>query len=95
MSYSERVGPFTFVLALAGVAVFAAGWYTLRSSAGMWDAVLRTGRHYRAEAELEEYSRRLLALFGLEQHATNTARPTLPRGAASLATCATRALAPG
>jgi hypothetical protein len=38
VSYSERVGPFTFVLALAGVAVFAAGWYTLRSGAGMASA---------------------------------------------------------
>ncbi|HYT39664.1 MAG TPA: hypothetical protein VEN99_09150, partial [Acidimicrobiia bacterium] len=33
VSYSKRVGPFTFALALAGVAVFAAGWYTLRSGA--------------------------------------------------------------
>ena len=35
VSYSKRVGPFTFVLALAGVAVFAAGWSTLRKNAGM------------------------------------------------------------
>ena len=33
VSYSKRVGPFTFVLAVAGVAVFAAGWYTLRKGA--------------------------------------------------------------
>jgi hypothetical protein len=36
VSYSKRVGPFTFVLAVAGVAVFAAGWYTLlRRGAGV------------------------------------------------------------
>jgi hypothetical protein len=35
VSYSKRVGPFTFVLAVAGVAVFAAGWRTLNSGAGM------------------------------------------------------------
>lgn len=33
VSYSKRVGPFTFVLAVAGVAVFAAGWFTLRRAA--------------------------------------------------------------
>lgn len=34
VSYSKRVGPFTFVLAVAGVAVFAAGWSTLRTGSG-------------------------------------------------------------
>jgi branched-chain amino acid transport system ATP-binding protein len=38
----------------------------LRSPTTMWDAVLRTGRHYRAEAEIEERAHRLLELFGLE-----------------------------
>jgi hypothetical protein len=32
VSYSKRVGPFTFVLALAGVAIFAAGWHALRTA---------------------------------------------------------------
>jgi hypothetical protein len=35
VSYSKRVGPFIFVLAVAGVAVFAAGWQTLRKGAGV------------------------------------------------------------
>src|SRR5205807_6835645 len=34
LSYSSRVGPFTFALALAGVAVFAAGWQVLGSGTG-------------------------------------------------------------
>jgi hypothetical protein len=34
VSYSKRVGPFTFVLALAGVAVFAAGWRSLQTGVG-------------------------------------------------------------
>lgn len=41
----------------------------LRSSAGMWHSILRTGRHYAAERQIEERARRLLALFGLEEHA--------------------------
>jgi hypothetical protein len=34
VSYSKRVGPFTFVLAVLAVAVFAAGWRTLHTGAG-------------------------------------------------------------
>jgi branched-chain amino acid transport system ATP-binding protein len=41
----------------------------LRSRANMWDAILRTPRHYASEAEVEEYCYRLLTLFGLEEHA--------------------------
>lgn len=39
----------------------------LRSPATIWDAVLRTGRHYRSEAGIDERAMRLLALFGLEE----------------------------
>jgi hypothetical protein len=41
VSYSKRVGPFTFVLALVGVAVFAAGWRTLHNDAAA--SVTRAG----------------------------------------------------
>jgi hypothetical protein len=34
VSYSERVGPFTFALAVLAVTVFAAGWRTLQTGAG-------------------------------------------------------------
>src|SRR4051812_18815139 len=39
----------------------------MRSPAGLWDSVFRTGRHYAAEQEILERTRRLLALFGLEE----------------------------
>lgn len=41
----------------------------LRSSAGMWHSILRTGRHYAAERQIEDRARRLLSLFELERHA--------------------------
>ena len=49
----------------------------LRSKAGLADAVLRTRRHYREEAEIDARAHRLLELFGLEEHAqwTSTSLP--------------------
>lgn len=41
----------------------------LQSPANLWDAVLRTGRHYRVEAEVDRRARHVLSLFDLEQHA--------------------------
>jgi branched-chain amino acid transport system ATP-binding protein len=41
----------------------------LRSRASIADAVFRTARHYREEAEIDQRARRLLSLFGLEEHA--------------------------
>jgi branched-chain amino acid transport system ATP-binding protein len=41
----------------------------LRCSPGMWHSILRTGRHYEAERGIEERSRKLLSLFGLEEFA--------------------------
>jgi branched-chain amino acid transport system ATP-binding protein len=41
----------------------------LRSRTTLWDAVIRTGRHYAQEAEIEARAHRLLELFGLDQHA--------------------------
>jgi branched-chain amino acid transport system ATP-binding protein len=40
----------------------------LRSRTTLWDAIIRTGRHYVQETEIEERALRLLELFGLEQH---------------------------
>ncbi len=41
----------------------------LRGEASLWDAVWRTGRHYRSEAEIERRAHQLLELFGLEEFA--------------------------
>ncbi len=41
----------------------------LRSASRISDAILRTARFYRAEAEVHERALRLLELFGLEAHA--------------------------
>jgi branched-chain amino acid transport system ATP-binding protein len=41
----------------------------LRCESTMWDAIVRSGRHYHAEKEIAERAHRLLALFGLEEHA--------------------------
>jgi branched-chain amino acid transport system ATP-binding protein len=41
----------------------------LRDAPGMWHSILRTGRHYAAEARIDDRARRLLKLFGLEQYA--------------------------
>lgn len=40
----------------------------LRSTSTLWDAVLRTSRHYRAEAEADRKAAQLLELFGLEAY---------------------------
>jgi branched-chain amino acid transport system ATP-binding protein len=40
----------------------------LRNSSTMVDALFRTSRHYRAEAEIEDRACRLLALFGLTEY---------------------------
>jgi branched-chain amino acid transport system ATP-binding protein len=41
----------------------------LRTESSLFDALLRTGRHYRAEKDVLERSYRLLELFGLQDHA--------------------------
>jgi branched-chain amino acid transport system ATP-binding protein len=41
----------------------------LRSPSSIFNSVFRTGRHYRAEREIEERARKLLSLFGLEEFA--------------------------
>jgi branched-chain amino acid transport system ATP-binding protein len=41
----------------------------LRSASTLWDAIARTGRHYRSEEETTRRAMRLLELFGLEAHA--------------------------
>jgi branched-chain amino acid transport system ATP-binding protein len=41
----------------------------LRSRSTLWDAILRTGRHYGEEQACETRARELLTLFGLEAHA--------------------------
>jgi branched-chain amino acid transport system ATP-binding protein len=51
----------------------------LRSPAWIWDAVLRTARHYRAEEEIQERACRLLGLFGLEEYSEARAA-SLPYG---------------
>jgi branched-chain amino acid transport system ATP-binding protein len=51
----------------------------LRNGSTMLDALLRTSRHYRAEAEIEDRARRLLALFGLTEY-TDWRSTSLPYG---------------
>jgi branched-chain amino acid transport system ATP-binding protein len=41
----------------------------LRSRSSLWDALLRTGRHYVSEDEVTGRAHELLTLFGLEEHA--------------------------
>ncbi len=41
----------------------------LRASAGIWDAVFRTGRHYRSEADVHDQAMGLLELFDLQDFA--------------------------
>ena len=41
----------------------------LRAPTGMWNAILRTRKHYETEAQIDKRARRLLSLFGLEEHA--------------------------
>ena len=51
----------------------------LRSTRGMWAAVLRTGGYRREEHDIAERAEKLLELFGLSEHATSEAR-SLPYG---------------
>ena len=51
----------------------------LRNGATMFDALLRTSRHYRAEAAIEDRSKRLLELFGLTEY-TDWRSTSLPYG---------------
>ena len=44
--------------------------HRIRSKTTIWDAVLRTGAHYREEAESDEAARSLLSLFGLLEYAS-------------------------